>query len=82
MSRETKVFYCVPSPSVVTANIEVYGLDGMGSFEWRVINRGETLFDTKYRGYGCAEIALREGLLWDSGLPHACGGVSYLHLSA
>ncbi|NPT42130.1 hypothetical protein GNZ12_12540 [Paraburkholderia sp. 1N] len=58
----TTTLYRVPVP-YGEDTIEVYGEMDMGWYEWRVVTpTGVTRRDTKNRGYGCAEIALRDAL--------------------
>lgn len=49
--------------------IEIYALEGMGAYEWRIIENGKTLHDTGRADgsgmgmqYGSPEIALRDAL--------------------
>jgi hypothetical protein len=63
--QDEKVFHRIPAPySMDETTIEVYGDGAMGRYEWRVINAvGKVLRDSKDRGYGNAEIALRDALI-------------------
>ena len=45
--------------------IEVYGEPDMGWYEWRILERGEVLHDTRAAGYGSASLALRDALNHD-----------------
>jgi hypothetical protein len=58
-----KEIYRIPAPYSMTEEIVVYGEPDMGWYEWRVEVDGKVTRDTKDRGYGCAEIALRDGLV-------------------
>lgn len=70
MSETT--FYKIPAPYSMDGFIEVYGGDGEGWSEWRIIDgQGKTVQDTgrectgSFRGrqYGSPEIALRDALI-------------------
>lgn len=58
-----RTFYTVPDPYSSTRTIEVYGDGEMGWYEWRIVEHGKTLQDTKERGYGSPEFALRDALI-------------------
>lgn len=45
--------------------IEVYGEPDMGWYEWRIIERGTVIHDTREMGYGSPGIALRDALNHD-----------------
>jgi len=72
-----KTIYTVPAPDSMTRTIEVYGDKSGAWYEWRVIEAGKTVRDTgtdghaafQGRQYGQAEIALRDALMVESGLP-------------
>lgn len=60
----TTTLYKIPAPySMGDTMIEVYGDGEMGWYEWRVIEGGKVLRDTKDQGYGSPEIALRDALI-------------------
>ncbi|MGP1681983.1 MAG: hypothetical protein ACTS8S_06635 [Giesbergeria sp.] len=60
----TTTLYKIPAPySMGDTMIEVYGEPDMAAYEWRVIEAGKVLRDTKDQGYGSAEIALRDALI-------------------
>lgn len=56
------VIYTIPVP-FSASDIEVYGEADMGWYEWRVVQDGKVLRDTKNLGYGSAGIALRDALV-------------------
>lgn len=59
-----KILYSIPAPySMGGTMIEVYGAPENGWYEWRVIEGGKVLRDTKDQGYGSPEIALRDALI-------------------
>lgn len=61
------VIYSIPAPySGGEVFVQVYGDPHMGAYEWRICGYGNTVTDTKNRGYGSAEIALRDGLVFAS----------------
>ena len=74
-----KTIYTVPAPDSLSAQIEVYGEPENAWYEWRIIDGGRTVRDTGTEGrsacacqgrqYGQAEIALRDALMFASGLP-------------
>ena len=73
-----KTLYKIPAPDSLGAQIEVYGELENAWYEWRVIDGdGHILRDTGTEGhsafqgrqYGQAEIALRDALMFASGLP-------------
>lgn len=81
MDTNIIIFHKVDAPYSMDAVIEVYGGDGEGWSEWRIVDgAGETVQDTgtegagTFRGrqYGSPEIALRDALMVASGLddPH------------
>lgn len=45
--------------------IEVYGEPDMGWYEWRILERGAVIHDTRDAGYGSPAIALRDALNHD-----------------
>lgn len=45
--------------------IEVYGEPQDGWYEWRILDRGAVIRDTRTAGYGAASIALRDALNHD-----------------
>lgn len=59
------IVYKVPEP-YGKGRIEVYGERDMSCYEWRVIVDGQVIKDSRSQGYGCAEIALRDALIWSS----------------
>lgn len=70
--------YSIPSPYTTDGTIEVYGEPENAWYEWRILNAdGKAQQDTgregdgRFRGrqYGQAEVALRDALMVDSGLP-------------
>ena len=72
-----KTLYKIPAPDSLGAQIEVYGEPENAWYEWRVIDGdGHILRDTGTEGhsafqgrqYGQAEIALRDALMFASGL--------------
>lgn len=71
-----KTIYSIPAPDSVAAVIEVYGEPHNAWYEWRIIDGGRTVRDTGLEGsdafqgrqYGQAEIALRDALMYASGL--------------
>lgn len=73
MKTTTQTIYTIPAPdSMLEKLIEVYGDPEMGWYEWRIIKRGRTYEDSGRDGgrqYGQAEIALRDALMFASGLP-------------
>lgn len=72
-----KTIYTIPAPNSSNAVIEVYGEPENAWYEWRITDRERTVRDTgteghsAFRGqqYGQAEIALRDALMFASGLP-------------
>lgn len=58
-----KEVYRIPAPYSMTDDIVVYGEPDMGWYEWRIESDGKVTTDTKDKGYGCAEIALRDALI-------------------
>lgn len=72
-----KTIYTIPAPDSLGAQIEVYGEPENAWYEWRIIDGGRTVRDTGTEGhsafqgrqYGQAEIALRDALMFASGLP-------------
>lgn len=58
-----QILYKIPAPYTARNEmIEVYGEPNMGWYEWRVVEDGLVLRDTKNKLYDCAEIALRDAL--------------------
>nr|WP_163503970.1 hypothetical protein [Halomonas socia] len=49
--------------------IEIYGDPNMGWWEWRMLERGAVIHDTKEAGYGSPGIALRDALNHDEPPP-------------
>lgn len=64
--------YSIPAPDTVSAKIEVYGEPENAWYEWRIVDGNQTVRDTKKYGYGQAEIALRDALIFASGMPVTC----------
>lgn len=72
-----KTIYAVPAPDSLGAQIEVYGDPENAWYEWRILDAGRRVRDTGKEGlgafqgrqYGQAEIALRDALMFASGLP-------------
>lgn len=68
--------YTIPAPDSVSAVIEVYGEPENAWYEWRILESGRAVRDTgnesyaafQGRQYGQAEIALRDALMFASGL--------------
>jgi len=71
-----KTIYTIPAPDSMSATIEVYGDPDNAWYEWRILDGGRTVRDTGKEGhsafqgrqYGQAEIALRDALMFASGL--------------
>jgi hypothetical protein len=71
-----ETIYTIPSPDSLDAMIEVYGEPENAWYEWRIIDGGRTVRDTGTEGsnfiqgrqYGQAAIALRDALMFASGL--------------
>ncbi len=67
-----KTIYTIPAPDTLDSVIEVYGDPENGWYEWRIIEKGKAVKDTgtedhgtfQGRGYGQAEIALRDALMF------------------
>jgi hypothetical protein len=67
-----KTIYTIPAPDTLESVIEVYGDPENGWYEWRIIEQGKAVKDTgkedhgtfRGRGYGQAEIALRDALMF------------------
>lgn len=62
-------YYKIPSPNGNKENIEVYGDGEMGWYEYRIMRGAIAVIDTGKesgtgREYGCAEIALRDALMF------------------
>lgn len=57
------VLYRIPAPYVDGEFVEVYGEPEMGWYEWRIVVGSRVLRDSRDRGYGAAEVALRDGLI-------------------
>lgn len=58
------IIYRIPSPyGIGDKFIEVYGDPNMAWYEWRVMDSGKIVFDTKDLAYGNPEIALRDALI-------------------
>ncbi len=72
-----KTIYTVPAPDSLGAMIEVYGEPENAWYEWRIIDGGRTVRDTGTEGhsafqgrqYGQSPLALRDALMFASGLP-------------
>lgn len=72
-----KTIYTIPAPDYRDAKIEVYGEPENAWYEWRIIDGGRTVRDTGTEGHSAfqgrqyfqAEIALRDALMYASGLP-------------
>ncbi|MFN4266372.1 MAG: hypothetical protein ACK4F8_11580 [Aquabacterium sp.] len=62
-NTDIKEMYRIPAPYSTTSEIVVYGEPDMGCYEWRIETNGKITRDTKDKGYGCAEIALRDALV-------------------
>jgi len=73
---QMKTIYTIPAPDSMSAIIEVYGDPDNAWYEWRILDGGRTVQDTGKEGhsafqgrqYGQAEIALRDALMFASGL--------------
>jgi len=63
-----QTIYTIPAPDSMNAQIEVYGEPENGMYEWRIIDDGHVVHDTFDCQYGQAEIALRDALMYASGL--------------
>ncbi len=67
-----KTLYRIPAPNSFSAEIEVYGDPQNAWYEWRIIDSGifvkDTINDGQGRQYGQAEIALRDALMFSSGV--------------
>lgn len=65
-----KTIYSIPAPDSIRSMIEVYGEPENAIYEWRIINGKNVVHDTgkEQRQYGQAEIALRDALMFASGL--------------
>lgn len=71
-----KIFYRVPAPYTLDGWIEVYGDGHQGWYEYRLIQAGKIVKDTGTEGhhafqgrqYGQPEIALRDALMFTSGM--------------
>lgn len=67
MNKDIITIYRIPVPySMDGSVIQVYGCDGQGWYEWRVVSPdGKIQRDTGTEGlqYGCPEIALRDALI-------------------
>ncbi len=46
--------------------IEVYGHRDMGAYEYRILERGEIIHDSRDAGYGSPAVALRDALIHDT----------------
>jgi hypothetical protein len=60
--------YTIPAPDSLSATIEVYGDPENGWYEWRIRDGGRVIHDTSDRQYGQAEVALRDALMYATGL--------------
>lgn len=59
-----QIIYSIPAPySMGGTMIEVYGEPDMGWYEWRVVGSDSVERGSKDKGYGSAEIALRDALI-------------------
>ena len=48
--------------------IEVYTIeDGSASYEWRILDRGAVIYDSREVGYTSPAVALRDAINWDLG---------------
>lgn len=71
-----QTIYAMPAPDSMSAMIEVYGDPENAWYEWRIIDGGRTVLDTGAEGhntfqgrqYGQAEIALRDALMFATGI--------------
>jgi hypothetical protein len=69
--RKDKIIYKIPAPYSMVSDIEVYGDPDNGWYEYRIVTDGRIEQDSgSHKGYtqgmqyGCAEIALRDGLIF------------------
>lgn len=77
MATNTQTIYTIPAPDSHDALIEVYGDPNNAWYEWRIVDGNQITRDTGTEGnavfqgrqYGQAEIALRDALMFASGLP-------------
>ena len=63
-----KTIYTIPAPDSLSATIEVYGDPENAWYEWRIRDGERVIHDTGGRQYGQAEIALRDALMYATGL--------------
>lgn len=71
-----KTIYKLPAPGTLDSLIEVYGEPENAWYEWKIIDAGRVVRDTAHEGnfahqgrqYGQAEIALRDALMFVTGL--------------
>jgi hypothetical protein len=71
-----KMLYTIPAPDSLSATIEVYGDPENAWYEWRIREGERVRRDTGTEGragfegrqYGQAEIALRDALMYATGL--------------
>ncbi|MBZ9540516.1 hypothetical protein [Modicisalibacter tunisiensis] len=63
----TEVLHRIDRP-FANGVIEVYGEPDMGWYEWRILERGAVIHDTRDAGYGSPGIALRDALNHDEPL--------------
>ena len=64
-----QIHHSIPVDAGRDAKIEVYGDGSMGSYEWRLMKRGQIEHDTREAGYGNPDIALRDALCYVYGPP-------------
>lgn len=62
--------YTIPSPDSTSSVIEVYGDAENASYEWRIVSGKRVVRDSLNAMYGQAEIALRDALMFASGVAH------------
>jgi len=64
MSENITTFYRIPAPySMGDTFIEVWGDGENAWYEWRAVQGGKILKESKEQGYGSPEIALRDALI-------------------
>ena len=70
----SQIIYKIPAPDSMTYCIEVYGDRAQAWYEYRVLDgTGTVIVDTGSEGsfgrqYGQAEVALRDALMWSTGM--------------
>jgi hypothetical protein len=62
MTNGIRTLYRVPTPYGY-GHVEVYGDSDNAWYEWRIVNGACIEHDTRDKGYGSAEIALRDALI-------------------